>query len=80
MTRTHWQRSAPLWEDARNTYRLFGIHTGVAECSVRLALIARHQSDDEAADKQLAEARTAAEKSGDDELLAFVAKAMAEIG
>ena len=74
------QRSAPLWEESRNTYRFFGIHAGVAECSVRLARIARHQSDDEAADQQLAEARTAAEKSGDDELLAFVAKTMAEIG
>ncbi|MCY4586675.1 MAG: tetratricopeptide repeat protein [Bryobacterales bacterium] len=69
------QRSAPLWEEARNTYRSLGIHAGVAECSVRLARIARHQSDDQVADKQLAEARTAAEKSGDDEWLASVAKA-----
>lgn len=64
------QRSAPLWEEARNTYRSFGVHAGVAECSVRLARIARRQCDDELVREQLAEAQTAAEKSGGGESLA----------
>ena len=74
------QCSAPLWEEARITYRSFGVHEGVVECSVRLARITRHQGDDALAREQLAEAQTAAKKSGDDESLAYVAKAVAEIG
>jgi len=71
------ERSMPLWEEARATYRSFGIHAGVAGCSVRLARVARHQCDDALVQQCLVEAKAAAAESGEDDTLAYV-KSMAK--
>jgi len=73
------ETSAPLWEEARETYRSFGINAGVAECSIRLARIARHRGDDALAAQRLAEAKAAAEESGDEDTVAYVLSVAKEI-
>jgi hypothetical protein len=73
------ETSAPLWEEARETYCSFGINAGVAECSIRLARIARHRGDDALAAQRLAEAKAAAEESGDEDTVAYVLSVAKEI-
>jgi len=73
------ETSAPLWEEARETYRSFGINAGVAECSIRLARIARHRGDDALAVQRLAEAKAAAEESGDEDTVAYVLSVAKEV-
>jgi tetratricopeptide (TPR) repeat protein len=54
-----------LWDSAKELYASVKVLPGVAECSVRLALLARRREDPARARQMLEEAIAAAESSGD---------------
>jgi tetratricopeptide (TPR) repeat protein len=68
-----------LWDSAKELYASAKVLPGVAECSVRLALLARRRQDPARARHMLEEAIAAAESSGDYNSMRYVNEVRARI-